>query len=282
MLLPEEALRARADAAASAIASRRQPPGRTCRSSCWRGRAPIRAAVAQAMDLLGNVTVLERPTRMAALVSASRTALRARQRQYQLRDHLAERERRRRSCCGKSEERCRRCSRRCRSALHRERRECRRITGEPQRQRAAAHVVGREPLEARPSAATAHFRTARRRRAIPCGTAAAARGARRTRSQPRPRGAACSTTAGRQHARVGWCRCSTPAGSRTGPWAAIDGRHRAQARTRPDLREADRRKDEFLAILAHELRNPLAPIRNSLHMLRLTAATTRRLAASAR
>ena len=28
------------------------------------------------------------------------------------------------------------------------------------------------------------------------------------------------------------------------------------------LREADRRKDEFLATLAHELRNPLAPIRN--------------------
>ncbi|HST00373.1 MAG TPA: ATP-binding protein, partial [Usitatibacter sp.] len=36
-----------------------------------------------------------------------------------------------------------------------------------------------------------------------------------------------------------------------------------------DLREADRRKDEFLAILAHELRNPLAPIRNSLHIFRL-------------
>jgi PAS domain S-box-containing protein len=37
-----------------------------------------------------------------------------------------------------------------------------------------------------------------------------------------------------------------------------------------ELREADRRKDEFLATLAHELRNPLAPIRNSLHVLRLT------------
>ena len=35
------------------------------------------------------------------------------------------------------------------------------------------------------------------------------------------------------------------------------------------LREADRRKDEFLATLAHELRNPLAPIRNGLHILRL-------------
>jgi len=34
------------------------------------------------------------------------------------------------------------------------------------------------------------------------------------------------------------------------------------------LKEADKRKDEFLATLAHELRNPLAPIRNSLEILR--------------
>ena len=34
------------------------------------------------------------------------------------------------------------------------------------------------------------------------------------------------------------------------------------------LKQADRHKDEFLATLAHELRNPLAPIRNSLHILR--------------
>ena len=33
------------------------------------------------------------------------------------------------------------------------------------------------------------------------------------------------------------------------------------------LREADRRKDEFLAMLAHELRNPLAPIRNAVRVL---------------
>ena len=35
------------------------------------------------------------------------------------------------------------------------------------------------------------------------------------------------------------------------------------------LRETDRRKDEFLATLAHELRNPLAPIRNSLQILKM-------------
>lgn len=33
------------------------------------------------------------------------------------------------------------------------------------------------------------------------------------------------------------------------------------------LKEADRRKDEFIAMLAHELRNPLAPIRNAIRML---------------
>ena len=37
------------------------------------------------------------------------------------------------------------------------------------------------------------------------------------------------------------------------------------------LRESNRRKDEFLAMLAHELRNPLAPIRNGLQILSLTA-----------
>jgi CheY-like chemotaxis protein len=40
-------------------------------------------------------------------------------------------------------------------------------------------------------------------------------------------------------------------------------------RAEDDLREADRRKDEFLATLAHELRNPLAPIRNGLQVLKL-------------
>jgi signal transduction histidine kinase len=91
------------------------------------------AAAARAIQTLGNVTLLERPTRVTALVSAVRTALRAREKQYQIRTHLIERE-----------------------------------------------------------------------------------------------------------------------------------------RAAEELRDADRRKDEFLAILAHELRNPLAPLRNSLQILRIT------------
>lgn len=45
------------------------------------------------------------------------------------------------------------------------------------------------------------------------------------------------------------------------------------AAARDELADAARRKDEFLAMLGHELRNPLAPIRNALHLL----ASDRRL-----
>lgn len=41
------------------------------------------------------------------------------------------------------------------------------------------------------------------------------------------------------------------------------------ARANEALREADRRKDEFLSTLGHELRNPLAPILNALEIIRL-------------
>lgn len=52
------------------------------------------AVARQALERLGNVVLLERPLRTATLVSAVRMALRGRQRQYQIRAYLAERERR--------------------------------------------------------------------------------------------------------------------------------------------------------------------------------------------
>ena len=62
------------------------------------------------------------------------------------------------------------------------------------------------------------------------------------------------------------------------PWSGADGGFRghvgicidisATVQTEDALKDADRRKDEFLATLAHELRNPLAPISNAVHLLR--------------
>lgn len=49
-------------------------------------------------------------------------------------------------------------------------------------------------------------------------------------------------------------------------WAHIE-----RVRSMEALREVDRRRSEFIATLAHELRNPLAPIRNALQLLRLSS-----------
>jgi PAS domain S-box-containing protein len=48
----------------------------------------------------------------------------------------------------------------------------------------------------------------------------------------------------------------------------------ARRRAEEAVRESDRRKDEFIAMLSHELRNPLAPLLNSLHFLRLTGSVS--------
>ena len=50
-------------------------------------------------------------------------------------------------------------------------------------------------------------------------------------------------------------------------WQDITDRKRAEAA----LLESDRRKSEFLGVLSHELRNPLAPIRNSIYLLERAA-----------
>lgn len=53
-------------------------------------------------------------------------------------------------------------------------------------------------------------------------------------------------------------------------FVAATGSDMTQRRQMEDsLRASDRKKDEFIALLAHELRNPLAPIRNGLQVLRL-------------
>jgi PAS domain S-box-containing protein len=66
--------------------------------------------------------------------------------------------------------------------------------------------------------------------------------------------------------------------SHAAPWYSDDGVHRGYVGISLDitgavqaeeaLKDADRRKDEFLATLAHELRNPLAPISNAVQLMR--------------
>ena len=50
-------------------------------------------------------------------------------------------------------------------------------------------------------------------------------------------------------------------------WVAIQRDVTARQRAEDRLREDSQRKDTFLAMLAHELRNPLAPIRNSIYLM---------------
>jgi signal transduction histidine kinase/ActR/RegA family two-component response regulator len=140
VLIAEEALLADGEGAAFAKYLEAQPPWSDLPVLILTGLGADSPAVQAASQTLGNVTLLERPIRVGALVSSVRTALRARDRQYQIRNALEELEQ-------------------------------------------------------------------------------TAQALRESESQ---------------------------------------------------LREADMRKDEFLATLAHELRNPLAPIRNSLQILRLT------------
>lgn len=69
--------------------------------------------------------------------------------------------------------------------------------------------------------------------------------------------------------------------ARYGVARVLPGRHLAvirdvteSKRTEKALAEANERKDEFLAMLAHELRNPLAPMRNAVQVLRMVGERT--------
>ncbi len=67
------------------------------------------------------------------------------------------------------------------------------------------------------------------------------------------------------------------ASSRIVSWFGTNTDVTAQREAEEALREADRRKDEFIAVLAHELRNPLAPVRNAVEILRILGPAEPRL-----
>ncbi len=71
---------------------------------------------------------------------------------------------------------------------------------------------------------------------------------------------------------VRWLQCRSVPSDLSGGCAVWDGiavEITERVKMVEALREADRRKDEFIALLAHELRNPLAPLRNGLQAIRL-------------
>jgi signal transduction histidine kinase/CheY-like chemotaxis protein len=92
ILLPEEAASSAQNAALRAVLAA-QPPWSDLPVLILTRPGADSAESGEAMRTLGNVTLLERPVRLATLVSAVRTAIRARERQYQIRQYLAERAR---------------------------------------------------------------------------------------------------------------------------------------------------------------------------------------------
>jgi signal transduction histidine kinase/CheY-like chemotaxis protein len=89
ILLPEEAVFTGTVSLSETLAG--QPPWSDLPVLVLTRPGADSADVAQAVQVLGNVTLIERPVRVATLASAVRTALRARERQYQIRAYLAER-----------------------------------------------------------------------------------------------------------------------------------------------------------------------------------------------
>jgi PAS domain S-box-containing protein len=74
-----------------------------------------------------------------------------------------------------------------------------------------------------------------------------------------------ATDGGARDVRITGSRLADRASTATALLAMEDVTERNRAES--ELREASRRKDEFLAVLSHELRNPMAPIWSSLHIL---------------
>jgi PAS domain S-box-containing protein len=210
-------------------------------------------AASEALENLGNVTLLERPIRVAALSSSVRTALRARARQYQIRAHLAEQER-------SQETRARLAaivefsdeailSLTFDGSVTSWNAGAERLYGFT-----AAEMVGQSIDLLVPTDLRAEEHGIRER--VRAGEGVQGHETVRRAKSGELVDVVMTVSPIRDHAGriVGASKVARDIGARK----------RAEA----GLREADRRKDEFLATLAHELRNPLAPIRYALHMLR--------------
>jgi signal transduction histidine kinase/ActR/RegA family two-component response regulator len=212
-----------------------------------------------ALDAIGHMTLMKRPVQISTLVSTARSALRDRRRQYAVRDHLAERERQAEALRDKEE--------RLQFALAAGRLGSWEVdlgTGRMDCSALCKENFGRPPGE--PFSYQDLFEVIH-----PDD---------RERARAAVRQAIDDRTDYDIEYRIIW-----PDGAIH--WALVRGRATygpdgsplrmtgvsldmtEWKRVERNLLEADRRKNEFLALLAHELRNPLAPLRNGLQIMRL-------------
>jgi PAS domain S-box-containing protein len=217
------------------------------------------ASVRQTVRSLGNVTLLERPVRMAALMTAVQTALRARQRQYNAREHLRELDSVAKAL-GDSETRLK--------ALFDNA-----AVGIAEVDASGSFALVNDSLGRRLGEGRDALLTMKMGDIVHADDREdLALSMHRLFTGQIPH----FTTEKRFLRRDGetiWMKLTVSLAR----VADVHGAHGVaviediteQKHAEEDLREADRRKDEFLATLAHELRNPLAPIRNSLHIFRM-------------
>jgi PAS domain S-box-containing protein len=220
-------------------------------------------AIADAVNTLGNIILLERPTRISALTNAAQSALRARRRQFQARDLIVARETAAREL-QESQARYRTLVEQVKDyAIFMVDSEGRATSWNE----GVHRVLGFEEAEFLGSDVRVEIFTPEDlERGVPDAElqeAAAAGASSNDRWMRRKDGsrfwASGITTALRD------------AGGALLGYTKVMRDLTSNKRAEEALKQADRRKDEFLATLAHELRNPLAPLRNSLHILQLTA-----------
>ena len=215
--------------------------------------------VRQTVRALGNVTLLERPVRVAALMTAVQTALRARSRQYNAREHLVDLDHNAKALRD-SEGRLKALFANAAVGIAELTHDGRfalvndslcRLLGE-----------SREGLLSLPLAAVTHE-----------DDRDDVQGLMRRLGDGHIDTFAAERRFVRRDGETIWVKLSVSSAKEAQAHGvsavAVIEDITERKHAEEDLREADRRKDEFLATLAHELRNPLAPIRNSLHIFRM-------------
>jgi PAS domain S-box-containing protein len=223
------------------------------------------ANMLRALEAVGNMTLMKRPVQVSTLVSALRSALRDRERQYAVRDLLEER-----------------------------RHAAEKLRAERERYRVTLASIG-DAVIATDTEGRVTFLNQVAEQLTGWDMAAAVghsldevfdivnETTRRRVSNPALRALEQGVIVGLANHTVLIARNGTehPLDDSAAPIRGADGvivgavlvfrdiTERKQAEHA--LSEADRRKDDFIALLAHELRNPLAPVRNGLQVMRLAA-----------